>query len=50
MFFQSVKRNIVQYLYINGVHWPKQEDIKAITMFIKFIANENVLHCFYKLC
>ena len=47
MFFQSVKRNIVQYIYINGVHWQKQEDKKSITIFIKFIASENVLHCFY---
>ena len=28
MFFTSAKGSIVESLYINGVHWPKQEHIK----------------------
>ena len=46
--FPGAKGNIMESLYINGVHWPKKEDIKASTMFIKTMAWENVLHCFYK--
>ena len=30
-------------LYINGVHHLKQEDIKAITMFIKNMAGKCVV-------
>ena len=33
-FFRSVRVNVVEYLYKNSVHWPKQKDIKAIIMFI----------------
>ena len=46
--FPGAKGNIMESLYINGVHWQKMEDIKASTMVIKTMAWENVLHCFYK--
>ena len=37
LFFASVRRNIVESLYKNGVHWPKQKYIKAIIMFTKIM-------------
>jgi len=37
LFFLSVRRNIEESLYKNGVHWPKQKYIKAIIMFTKIM-------------
>ena len=37
MFFTGAKGSIMESLYTNGVHWPKQEHIKAITMFVKIM-------------
>ena len=58
MFFLSVRRNIVESLDKNGVHWPKQKYIKAIIMFTKImlikedkknifdILNKIIMHIF----
>ena len=46
-FFASVRRNIVESLYKNGVHWPKQKYIKAIIMFTKImLIKKNIKNIF----
>ena len=47
LFFASVRRNIVESLYINSVNWPKQKYIKAIIMFTKImLIKEDIKNIF----
>ena len=40
-FFSSVKGNILESSYKNGIHWPKQKDRKAIIVFIKIMLRKE---------
>ena len=46
-FFPSVRGNIIESLYKNCVHWPKQKDIRTIIMFIKImLIKEDIKNIF----
>ena len=40
-FFSSVKGNILESFYKNGIYWLKQKDRKAIIMFIKIMLKKE---------
>ena len=46
-FFSSIKGNILESFYENGIYWLKQKDRKAIIMFIKImLIKEDIKNIF----